>query len=639
MKRTVAMILAVILLLSCGVFAASSAAVAPEDECSFKNVLFLVEGETDAFTLKNANTGKYLTCDGNATLGDTATPFRITETSGGYKIALAEATGGKSAGSALHFGSSNRLSFGDASAFAAYAYAGDDLFTTVDGIEAGQYYLFAYVSGENKYALSGTPYGTGSSARIETESVTINFKESPYKGLLFTVGGAADALTFKNVDNGLYLADEGNATLSDTPVTFTAEAVEGGFHVNRVSYSGDHAALHLGSNNRISYGSASVFAAYEYMPHNGEELFLEAAEISVGKTYMLVYKSGNSLYAVSGTVYNPGVSSRIETKLTTISLYDEEKIAFEDSAYLSLLFKVSKSDGFYTFKHVESGTYLGYGGNAALTVSPSSFTVTKISGGFEIARDGSSSSALHVGSGNRLSYGTASAFNFYEYVSDDAFAPVDEPIDGSFCLIVYTKSGVNYAMTGTTVNSGSSSRIETAETDINLYVCGEHALTSRTVTAYATFTTPGSAESVCRYCGSTVYEAIPAETIDVYGDAIVTTVGGVSSVAIVGLLEGAELDPESADYIEIRLSFTSGGSVVNEKTVRTHNIYKTVTGVASTNASTASSQGTVEIDADYLFGVRVNGVPAGAYTLEITASAILGNESVASAVKTVEFSV
>ena len=446
--------------------------VDPYENSSFADLLWRAEAGEGFCKFFNVGKGLYLGCGSNATVDSTGAKLTVGEMTGGYRIALYENTGSKSAGDALHFGTANRCSFGDASPFLFYEYVENDLFRRADGVTDGGVYLIAYGSGQTAYLLTGVH----TSDRLETEQRTIPLlngdepEGAEFSDLLYVAGGTEGAYTFGHLSSGLYLGCSGNAALTDTPAHFAVSPTAGGFTIALSESIGGKSAgdaLHLGSGNRVSYGAATAFRLFEQVAPGR---FIERQSIAAGSVYLLAALSGSSLCALTGTVYSSGSSSRIETRVTDVPLTTEEKEAFRNSAFFETLYKAEASEGSFLFKNISTDLYLGCEGNATLSSSPAKFTVTGEAGALtvclaEAIGGKSAGDALHLGSGNRVSYGTASAVALYEYVANDTFIETDAPQDGQYYLIVFTGG---YALNGTVYNPGASSRMETTAVTVTI---------------------------------------------------------------------------------------------------------------------------------------------------------------------------
>ena len=160
-----------------------------------------------------------------------------------------------------------------------------------------------------------------------------------------------------------------------------------------------------------------------------------------------------------------------------------------------------------------------------------------------------------------------------------------------------------------------------------------HVWTDWTDASAATFTTEGTKERHCICgCGATETETVARATLGVYDEVIVgENAAGKKTATVVGTITGEGLDENSADKMTYTLTFKQGDDIVKTVTDQTTCICTTVMGVASANESTAASQQVEWIEgATYLFAVRMVGIPAGEYTVEVTLGAVLGDTTVAS---------
>lgn len=299
----------------------------PVARSAYADYLFLMKEESDGLYFMHAASERYLTCDGNATFGATGAALTVTAVSGGYKIALKNATGGKSAGDALHFGTANRCSFGEYSPFVFYEFLGDDRFAEDRQPQDGMICLVVYKNGGALCALTGRVNGTGTSSRIETGTVSLNtadpdrvpYENSAYLPYLYKVGTLDGALTFKHLDTSAYLSCSGNATLSSSPAKFSVSAYGAGVKAALAGATGGKAAgdaLHLGSGERVSFGDATALTFFEYA---GNDTFRAVEIPAAGSVVMFVFEKNGVKRALSGTVYNSGTSSRIETGAVEIA--------------------------------------------------------------------------------------------------------------------------------------------------------------------------------------------------------------------------------------------------------------------------------------------------------------------------------
>ncbi|MBO7403708.1 MAG: hypothetical protein J6V24_02000, partial [Clostridia bacterium] len=127
-------------------------------------------------------------------------------------------------------------------------------------------------------------------------------------------------------------------------------------------------------------------------------------------------------------------------------------------------------------------------------------------------------------------------------------------------------------------------------------------------------------------------EAEEAFTLGVYDKVFTSAVDGVNKATVIGSLTCASIDDVDVDCIRMTVEFKDGdGEVVKTKVTDVYRIYSTLTGFATVSDSAATAQGIDFIDATYIYGYTVKGVPAGAYTVFVTVEAISGGETVASA--------
>ena len=153
-------------------------ALPPKGE--WDGMLWQIEARGGMYALQNLYTGQYLGCGGNAALTDEGAKLTFTPLGEGFKVGLGENIAGKTTADSLHFGTANRISFGEASVFRFYEQIGANVFRQTTAPEPGMKILVVYKSGSAHYALTESVYGEGSSTRIETKSVTIPlFAENP----------------------------------------------------------------------------------------------------------------------------------------------------------------------------------------------------------------------------------------------------------------------------------------------------------------------------------------------------------------------------------------------------------------------------------------------------------------------------
>lgn len=127
-------------------------------------------------------------------------------------------------------------------------------------------------------------------------------------------------------------------------------------------------------------------------------------------------------------------------------------------------------------------------------------------------------------------------------------------------------------------------------------------------------------------------EAEAAFTLGVYDKVFTTTVDGVNKATVIGSLTCASFDDVDVDCLRMTVEFKDGdGEVVKTKVVDLRRIFSTITGVAAVSESTATAQGIDYIDATYIYGCTVRGIPSGAYTVSVTVEAIADGNTVASA--------
>ncbi len=91
--------------------------------------------------------------------------------------------------------------------------------------------------------------------------------------------------------------------------------------------------------------------------------------------------------------------------------------------------------------------------------------------------------------------------------------------------------------------------------------------------------------------------------------------------------------------MKLTATFKQNGETVKTFVSETSAVYATLIGVASADATTAAAQGVSYIDASYLFGMTVSGIPAGSYTVELTAEGMNAEGTVITAANTVTVTV
>ena len=113
-----------------------------------------------------------------------------------------------------------------------------------------------------------------------------------------------------------------------------------------------------------------------------------------------------------------------------------------------------------------------------------------------------------------------------------------------------------------------------------------------------------------------LFSSADVEDYGVYSQVIVTKEDGTNYAAVVGTINTEDFDAVS---LHIDLTFKQDGSTVKTVSQDIENVYKTVTGVASTTESTAAAQSIAFIDgAAYIYAIRMRNIPVGNYTVEAT---------------------
>ena len=130
--------------------------------------------------------------------------------------------------------------------------------------------------------------------------------------------------------------------------------------------------------------------------------------------------------------------------------------------------------------------------------------------------------------------------------------------------------------------------------------------------------------------------------VGVYDGVVSGENGNKKTVAVIGILNGLdEADSVNYDRVEMSVDFYQNGSVIKSISDSIRSICTTVRDVASVNEVTAATQGTLYVeDADYIFAMRMTGIPAGDYTAVVTVSLIGTNSATAcTATREINFTV
>ena len=107
--------------------------------------------------------------------------------------------------------------------------------------------------------------------------------------------------------------------------------------------------------------------------------------------------------------------------------------------------------------------------------------------------------------------------------------------------------------------------------------------------------------------------------LEIYEGLVTETVGGVNYVKTVGAITADDLE---YDQIVLTVVFEQNGSVVKEKTAVIKNVHTTLRNLATVKADVAQSADMIFVDGAYIFGASIKNVPAGAYDVTVSLSAL-----------------
>ena len=146
-----------------------------------------------------------------------------------------------------------------------------------------------------------------------------------------------------------------------------------------------------------------------------------------------------------------------------------------------------------------------------------------------------------------------------------------------------------------------------------------------------TFTTGRSNVGTCPICSQN--EAIPATpaTVGWHTRAVTEFADNDSAVLLIGTISDADIEPDSADELHVTVAFSTGGQVVKTKEATFTAVCCTVIGCASTNLSTAQTQGIEFVGAGLIYGIRVVHIPNAVYSVHVTVDALLDGNVVSHA--------